>query len=791
MLGERLQRKEDERFIRGSGTYVADVHLPGMVYAAFVRSVHAHAHIRGVNVERARDLPGVIAIITGDEWPELSATLPELNGSTTLTSPYIDAIRTAPHKLFSKKVCYVGEQIAVVIADSPLGAADGADAVTVDYEPLPAVAGPEAALRSDAPRVHSGFDNAVAHLKHEVGDVESAFRNAEIVLDRRLEMQSLKSMAIECRAVAAEWVEATGTLNVWSTCQFHYMLRETLAGIIDQPADRVRVIARDIGGGFGLKGVLHAEDVIIPLIAYRLKRAIRWVETRSEHMMASNHSGHQINDVRIAARRDGIILGLDLKMYKEVGAYDHFDMMLQINTLNHLTTHYKVPNLRAEGWAVATNTPPGSPYRGAGRVEAVFTMDRVLDAVAREARLDPIEVRLKNIVTTADLPYRNGMIYRDGVPIVYDGIDFFRLLNTAKERVEYDLWRRRQLEYRKKGRCIGIGISSYVEGGGIGPCEGATIEIDHNGRVRVKVGVNSQGQSHETTLAQVCAHTIGAAIDDVEVLGGDTNLMRVGFGTGASRVAINSGNAVYNAAIAVRKKVITLAADILGCEPCDISIHDSMISVLGARQNSITLGELAGQAIRHIRMADMGGPGLVATEFFYPKTVTWSSGVNMAVVEVDCETGRIDILKYVSVHDCGLPINPMVVEGQICGGFAQGLGIALGEKVVYDSDGQLLTGSLMDYYVPRANDIPEIDLTHVEFATPDNPLGIKSVGESAPNSPPAAIAAAVEDALDGRVDLNRLPISMAVVALSMGASAGGTTGPTSAVSNHARNIARK
>lgn len=759
MLGQPIRRKEDERFITGAGLYVEDVQLPGMLYVSFVRSGHAHAIVRRVNADRARQLPGVVAVITGDEWPELGARLPELNGSVTLVSPYIDQLRVAPHYLFPRKVCYVGEQIAAVVAETPYAAVDGVEAVDVEYEPLPVVASWQAAVKPGAPRIHTDFDNVVAHLKHDFGDLDAAFRDAEIVIERTLETQSLKSMAIECRAVAAQWERSTGTLNVWSTCQFHYMLRNTLAGILELPAESVRVIARDIGGGFGLKGVLHAEDVIVPLIARRLGRPLRWAETRMEHMTASNHSGNQSNKVRVAAKRDGSILGMDVAMHKEVGAYDHFDMMLQINTINHLTTHYKIPSMRIEGWAVATNTSPGSPYRGAGRVEAVFTMDRVLDAIAREAGLDPIDVRLKNIVTPADMPYRNGMIYRDGVPVTYENIDFPLLLATARERIDYDGWRSRQAELRAAGRSIGIGISSYVEGGGLGPCEGASIKIDDAGRVLVKVGVNSQGQGHETSLAQVCAATLGVPIEKVQVLGGDTSLMNVGFGTGASRVAVNAGNAVHKAAGEVRRKAIVLAARVLGCAEHEIEINDGIASVSGASQNRITLAELAARSIRDRGMADLGGPGLVATEFFYPKTVTWASGVNMVVLEVDRDTGEVEILKYVFAHDCGLPLNPLIVDGQISGGFAQGLGIALGERVSYDDEGQVRSGTLMDYYVPRASDIPDLDLAHLRFPTPDNPLGIKSVGESGPNSPPAAIAAAVEDALGGTVSITQLPIT--------------------------------
>jgi carbon-monoxide dehydrogenase large subunit len=767
MLGESAPRKEDRRFITGAGRYVEDVQLPGMLHVAFVRSAHAHANIRRIDVTQALAIPGVVAVITGSEWTELDARLPELNGSVTLTSPYIDSLRVPPHQLFPKTVSYVGEQIAAVIAETSYLAADGVAAIEVDYEPLPVVADLEAAMQPSAARVHSGYENVVAHLKHAVGDSSAAFEAADIVFEKRLDTQSAKSMAIECRAVAAEWDAGTETLNVWSTIQFHYMLRDTIANILGIPAEKVRVLARDIGGGFGLKGVLHPEDVIVPLLARRLGRPLRWVETRSEHMIACNHSGRQISNVRVAARRDGTLLGIDIKMYKEVGAYDHFDMMLQINTVNHLTTHYKVPNLSIEGWAVATNTPPGSPFRGAGRVEAVFMMDRVLDGIAEKASLDPADVRRRNIIRPEDMPYANGMTYRDGVPIVYDGIDFPQLLETALTRADYDGWRNRQRQARKEGRHIGIGISSYVEGGGLGPCEGATISVDGRGRVRVKVGVNSQGQGHETTLAQVCADALGARFESVEVLGGDTSLMHVGFGTGASRVAVNSGNAVFKAAHSVRRKAARLAADILQCGEEEIQIKDGAASVIGARQNSIGLGELAARAMRHPRMAELGGPGLQATEFFYPRTVTWASGVNVAVVEIDAETGRMSILKYVFVHDCGLPINPMVVEGQIYGGFTQGLSLAVGERLAFDAEGQVQSGSLMDYYVPRAGDVPQLELAHLSFATPDNPLGIKSVGESGPNSPPAAIAAAVEDALEHRVTFNRIPVTTSDVLAAM------------------------
>jgi carbon-monoxide dehydrogenase large subunit len=763
MLGQPVLRKEDDRLITGRGLYVEDVQLPGMAYLGFVRSPHAHAIVRGIDTEAARQVPGVLAVITGDEWPELAGKLPELAGSVTNVTPYIDHIKIPPHHLFPKKARYVGEQLAVVVATSPYAAADGVDAVAVDYEPLPPVARWEDAMRPNATRIHDGFENAVAHLKHNLGDMDAAFGAADFVIERRFETQSLKSMAMECRAVAAQWDASTGTLNVWTTGQFHYALRNTIAQALDVRLESVRVIARDVGGGFGPKGPTYAEDVIAAIIAYRMKVPVRWAETRMEHLASSNQSGNQANDVRIAARNDGTILGMEVKLYKDVGAYDHFDMMLQVNTINHLTTHYRIPNLRIEGWAVSTNTPPNTPYRGAGRIEAVFTMDRALDAVARKLGMDPVDVRRRNIVTRADMPYKNGQTYRDGVPITYDNLDFPHLLDTALERADYQGWRQKQKQMRAEGRAIGIGVASYVEAGGLGPCEGSTVKIEPSGRINVLIGVNSQGQGHETSFAQVCAHTLGVRIEDVQVLGGDTSLMNFGFGTGASRVGVNTGNAVFKTATAVRTKIISFAAKILQCTEDEVDIKDSVVFVKDARQNFITVADLARRAERDRHMAGLGGPGLNATEFFYPRTVTWSSGVNVAVVEVDRETGRIKVLKYVFVHDCGKPMNPLIVDGQISGGFAQGFSVAVAEQLVHDKQGQVITGSLMDYYLPRASDIPEIEMVHVLFPTDDNPLGIKSVGESGPNAPPAAMASAIEDALEGALEVTKLPVTASVI----------------------------
>jgi carbon-monoxide dehydrogenase large subunit len=759
VIGTSVRRKEDARLLTGRGCYVEDVALPGALPVAFVRASHAHAAIRAVRCERARALPGVVVVLTAADAPELGAPLPDLLEPGTLNNPYCDLNRAVPRLLMPRKAHYVGEALAVVVAETQAAALDAVEAVEIEYAPLPVLATWEDAIRAGAPRLHDGVDNVVAHLKHELGQVDAAFRAADIVAEARLEIQSLKSMALECRGAAAQWHAATGELEVWSTSQQYYAVRDVIARILALPRERVRVRARDVGGGFGLKGLLHPEDVIVPILARRLGRPVRWVETRSEHMIACNQSGVTVHDARVAARRDGTILALDVKMYVDVGAYNGFEMVCPTNTVNHLPTHYRIPNLRAEAWSIVTNKTPVTPYRGAGRPEATFTTDRMLDLVARRAGLDPLAVRRRNLIPKDAMPYATGLTYRDGVKIVYDGGDFPGMLDAAVARADYAGWRARQAALSAQGRAVGLGIASYVEGGGIGPTEGATVRIDDGGRVGVSVGVNSQGQGHETTLAQICAEHLGARFDDVAVEGGDTRLLPVGFGTAASRVLVNAGNAVLKSAREVRRKVAALAAHLLECAEADIEVADSVAFVRGTRQLALSFAELAAQAQRSPAMAALGGPGLAATEFFYPRTVTWSSGVHVAVVEVDRETGAVDILRYATAHDVGVPVNPMIVDGQLIGGIAQGLGAALGEDVVYDAGGQVLAGSLMDYAVLRAADMPAIETDHFVTPTAENPLGARAVGESGTIAPPAAIAAAVEDALGGTVTITKTPLT--------------------------------
>jgi carbon-monoxide dehydrogenase large subunit len=767
MFGKAVPRVEDRRLVTGQGLYVDDARWPAMAFATFVRSERAHANVVSVDCREALACFGVIDVITPASWPELAWEIPLRLGSTGGGGmPYDATAGGAPRPLLGTHLPRIGEPIAMVLSYNAYAGADAAALVAVEYEDLP-VATWQGVLDGTAPQAHPGHDNCIAEMHHHVGDVDAALAGAEVRIDKEFNFQNLKSMALECRGAAASWDAASGVMTVRSTNQSPYGLRLAVAQVLGLPLEQVRVVAKDIGGSFGLKGRLAPEELMICLASYKLGIPVRWTETRLEHMLASDQNGRQRHRVKIGARADGTLLAMDLSLQKETGAFNHYDVLLPSNTVNHLLTQYKIPSVRVEARSYATNTAPGSPYRGAGRVEATFTMDRVLDAVARATGLDPLVVRERNIVQAADLPYRNGMIYRDGIPVEYRDTDFQQILRAAAERVDYWGWRETQKTLRAQGRMIGIGISSYVEGGGIGPSETAIVKVEPSGQVIVSIAVACMGQSHETTIAQVCAEVLGLPMDRVQVRGGDTQLLPMGFGSGASRVAVNAGNATHLAARKLLQKIKGFAAELFRCAPEDIECRDGLVGPAGAGADRLKLGDLAVRALRHPAMSRFDGPFLSATAAFYPRTVVWSSGVNIAVVEIDADSGRPNILRYVFAHDCGNPINPDVVDGQLCGGFTQGLGIAFGEEHRYDEHGQVLTGSLMNYYVARAADVPEIEIEHLCFPTPENPLGIKAVGESGPNAPPGALAAAVEDALEGAITIDRLPISWDAILLAL------------------------
>jgi carbon-monoxide dehydrogenase large subunit len=671
------------------------------------------------------------------------------------TNPYVVFDSPRPQPVLARgEVRHVGEAVAAVLADDRYAAADAAEAVVVEYEPWPAVVDAEAAMADTAPQVHAGQSNVVGRIEKVVGDVARAFAEAAVVVEDRLGHVRVSSMALEPRAVCASFAADTETLTVWAGHQQPFNLRSAVATLLGLPGERVRVIAPDTGGGFGPKIAVYPEDVLVPLLAYRLRRPVKWIQTRTEFMQSTHQAREQRHEARLAASQDGRVLALDVRIVKDVGAYHYFSINEPTNTINHLPSQYRIPALRAEGVSVVTNKVASSPYRGAGRPEAVFVIERLLDRLARRLGLDPAEVRLRNLVRPEDMPYAPDLVYRDGVPVRYDGGDFPLELRRALDLADYYGWRKRQIELRRDGRHVGLGIASYMEAGGSpSPGEWAAVTVDDQGQVAVGIGVSASGQGHETVFAQVCAEYLGARFEDVRVRGGDTTLVPHGYGTGASRVAINTGNAVAVAAESVRRKACRVAARLLECNEQDVRIENGQAFVIGAPMRALPLGRVARAALRDRTLADLGGPGLWDTKFYALPTVTWASGVHVAVVEVDRDTGRVTILKYVMVHDCGRQLHPVIVDGQVQGGFVQGLGVPLGEQIVYDAQGQLLTGSLMDYPIPRADDIPDVVTEHLVFPTDHNPLGVRGVGEGPTCAPATVIANAVDDAFDGRLNI--------------------------------------
>jgi carbon-monoxide dehydrogenase large subunit len=648
------------------------------------------------------------------------------------------------------------------VADDPYRAADGADAVAVEYEALPVAASPAV----PAPAVvHEGWrDNRAGRQETRVGDVTRGFVEAETIVEIELVYPRVTGVPIEGRAVAAVPDLDSGGLTVWSSTQVPFNVRTAVATALDVPEDSVRVIAPDVGGGFGIKGHVYPEDVLVPAIARRLGRPVKWVETRHEHFLTASGDRDQTHSARLGVRRDGTITALETTFTRDHGAFPTLGGAMTANTMNHLVGPYRVPNYRADADNIVTHKSFGAAYRGAGRPEAALVLDRLLDRAARAIGMDPAAFRRHNLIRREQMPFRTGLTYRDGVPIAYDPADYVAAFDALLARLDYPAWRNEQAARRGTARPIGIGLSAYVEGTGIGPFEGADVSIDPSGVVLVDIGVGAQGQAHETTLAQVCAAELGVPVDRVVVRGGDTARVGFGMGTIASRVAAVAGPAVARSAREVAHKAKLVAAEMFECAAEDVVVAEGDVWVTGAPDRRLPLARVARAAVRSKALASAGGPGLGSCVFFYPSSVTWAFGAHAAVVEVDLEACTLAVVRHAVVHDCGRSINPMVVEGQVHGGTAQGLGSAMLEEIVHDAEGQLVTGSLMDYALPRAADFPALDLVHVEFPSSVNELGIKGVGESGVIAPGAMIAGAVEDALtDFGVEITRLPVTPARV----------------------------
>ncbi len=739
-LGRSVLRREDRRLLTGRGRYLDDLRLPDMLHAAIVRSPHAHARFARVDTEAAIAMPGVVSVLTGADLPECQAAIP----------PFIPGkLRPYPHPAIARGlVRHAGEAVAIALAGDGYRAADAALAVTVDYEPLPVAAHVDAALAPGAPRVFAEWpDNVAGPSQGAVGSVDTGFAEAQVIVETELTFPRIAPLPLEPRGVLA-WPSAHDRrLTIWSSTQVPYSVRSAVAAALDLAEEDVRILAPDVGGGFGGKGHVYPEDVLIAAVARRLGRPVKWVETRSEHFLAASPDRDQRHTARLGVRADGTIAALETTFTRDHGAYPTLGEVMPQNTINHLPGPYRVPHYRAAALSVVTHKTFSGAYRGAGRPEAAFVLDRLLDHAARRLGMDAAELRRRNLIRPEEMPYATGLAYRDGAVITYDPADYVAGFDLALRRLGYTEWRAEQR--RRRGmRCpLGLGVSAYVEGTGIGPFEGADVRIDPSGTVYLFVGVSSQGQAHETTLAQVCAAELGVDVDQVVVIGGDTSAIPHGMGTIASRVAAVAGPAIARASRDVARRARLVAAEMLECAADDVVLAGGRAQVAGVPSRGVTLGALARAALRSPALARENEPGLHTCGYFFPRSVTWAFGAHACVVELDTETGAVRVLRYVAVHDCGRPINPMIVEGQLHGGIAQGIGTAFSEALIHDADGQLLTGSLMEYGLPRADDVPTLEVDALDHPSAVNDLGIKGVGESGVISPSVAIANAVEDAL--------------------------------------------
>jgi aerobic carbon-monoxide dehydrogenase large subunit len=755
LFGASVRRREDARLVPGRGRYVADVDLPGMLHVAVYRSPHAHARIVRIEAAATRGRRGVVHVLVPADVKALRR-LP-------LPVPHSSRIAPAcPEILPQEIVSYAGQPVALVVAESAAQAADALDALRVEYEPLGAVASLDDALRADGPSVHPS-GNVAARFTQRVGDPAAALARAEVVLRQRLHLHRGAGMAMETRAIAARWDGDLGQVTVWSTTQAPQIVRRLLARYLELPEHAVRVVTQDIGGGFGPKAIVYSEDILVPLLARALGRPVRFVETRREHLLAVTQERDQWHDVELGLTREGRIVALRDTFIHDCGAFVSWGVIVPLITSVSVPGPYRVSNYEVTFTALYTNRVPVTPVRGAGRPQAVFVMERMLDLAAERLGLDRVAIRARNLIQPDEFPYDVGLISRDNSPRRYDSGNYPECLRRAAEAVGWNGFAAERERARTEGRAIGVGFALFVEDTGLGPYEGIRVRVDPVGRVFVFSGTSSQGQAHETTLAQIVADGLSVPIEHVTVVPGDTEGLPYGVGTFASRVAVLASASALHAATEVRKKALAVAADHLEAAPEDLILEDGRIAVRGAPGRGLALGDVAAIATAPRPGYALPGkmdPGLEASGYVHVLQSTYSNGAHAAVVEVDPETGAVRLLRYVAVDDCGAMINPMVVEGQVHGGIAHGIGNALLEEVIYDAAGQLVTGTLMDYALPRATDVPHLEVHHVVTPSPLNPLGVKGAGEGGTLPAPAAIANAVADALQARgVEVTEMPLT--------------------------------
>jgi len=749
-FGEPVKRNEDERLLTGQALFVDDVELPGMLHAAFLRSHLAHGRIARVDAAPALRRAGVIAVYTARDLGEYWQPGPLLVPPPPIAGITFNQRTQVP--LAKDKVRHVGEPIAVVIAQSRYLAEDALVDIVIEIEPLPAVVDLESALAAGSALVHDDVgSNVAAHVRQTKGNYAAAVAGADRVIRCRLRYDHGISSPMETRGVVAQWDPRANSLTVWDTTQAPVFIRNGLAGMLGLGERQVRVIAPFVGGGFGPKIMMfYPEEVLLPWAAIKLRRPIKWIEDRREHFVATTHERGQIHNAEIALTRDGRVLGIKDIFLHDTGAYDPYGLTVPINSQCTLLGPYDVPSYDSTFTAVFTSLPIVTPYRGAGRQHGVFVIERLMDFAARELGIDRVEIRRRNLIAPDAFPYNNEIIYQDFAPLEYDSGNYEAALDRALALIDYRRFiADEQPRLRAQGRRLGIAVACYVEGTGIGPYEGAKVQVQANGKVSVVTGIGTQGQGHFTSLAQIAADRLGVDVRDVDVVTGDTDQFYWGAGTFASRGAVVAGNAVNEAAKVVRQKILHTAAEHFECAEDDLEIENGQVSIVGVPGKSVRLGELAMRA-NPMRGAVRPGtePGLESTQYFGPPSGATANGVHAMLVEVDPETLTLQILKYVVVHDCGTVINPLILAGQIHGGVAQGIGNAFFERLVFDDQGQLRNASLADYLLPSSLDVPRMELAHTVTASPLNPLGIKGAGEAGAIPVGPLFAQAIEDALD-------------------------------------------
>ena len=761
-FGERVQRVEDDRLLRGNGRFTDDID-GGALESCLVRSPYAHARITSVDVSAARALPGVVAVYVAGDLPFGDRDLPIL-----IPHPNLTHGRTQ-RCLASEVVRYSGEAVAFVVAESRSIAEDAAELVQVEYEPLPVVITPEVSAAAEH-LVHDDVPgNVAAEMLQEVGHLDTAMAAAPHRKRLHFRFERGAASPMEGRAVWARWSASEHKLTVYDSTQSPTSIRGGLAVLFGLPESDVEVIAPDVGGGFGPKIMLfYPDELLVPFAAMRLGRPVKWTEDRQEHFTAVNQERGQVHEVEVGFDDEGHVLALSDDFIHDAGAYTPYGIILPIITAAQVPGPYRVPNYRVRFRAVYTNATPTSPYRGAGRPHACFVMERTLDSIARQLGLDRAEVRRRNFIQPDQFPYNLGVAWQDGNAAVYDSGNYPALLEKAME----------MLGPRPAGDHVGMGLGAYVEGTGVGPYEGAHVQVLVSGKVVAATGIPSQGQAHATVFAQVVADELGVDVADVEVTGGDTRRFPWGVGTFASRGAVTAGNAMAITARMVADKAKHIAGEQLEADPADLELVDGSVRVKGSPDRGITLAAVSVLA-NPVRYAFGGGteaaaqftskrrpgppllegeqPGLEATGYYSPPGSTWASGCHAAYVRIDPMTFRMEVLKYVVVHDCGRVINPLVLEGQIEGGVAQGIGGAFYERLAYDEEGQLRNASFMEYLVPYATEVPEIEIDHIETPSPLNPLGVKGAGEAGVIPVGAVIGSAIEEALG--VPITEMPLS--------------------------------